>query len=93
MKDITHKVKNPPAQELYFNEAPKETNRLKDVLDQLRELSEALDLPNNLWKDKPKRPGLGLEKTANHSDQEIPRKAYLKMINLIFHKNFIQDHT
>ncbi|MBW0551987.1 hypothetical protein O181_091702 [Austropuccinia psidii MF-1] len=40
MKDITNKTKNPPAQESHFNEAQKEVNPMKDVLDQLQELSE-----------------------------------------------------
>ncbi|MBW0472540.1 hypothetical protein O181_012255 [Austropuccinia psidii MF-1] len=39
IKDITKKIKNPPAEEAHFNEAPKEVNPRKDVLDKLKKLS------------------------------------------------------
>ncbi|MBW0576322.1 hypothetical protein O181_116037 [Austropuccinia psidii MF-1] len=56
-KDITKKMKNPPAQEAHVNEAPKELNPMKDVLDQLKEQSEAVNPPKKVWKDKPNTQG------------------------------------
>ncbi|MBW0569721.1 hypothetical protein O181_109436 [Austropuccinia psidii MF-1] len=64
MKDITKKIKNPPAQEAHVNEAPKEVNPMKDVLDQLKELSEAVNPPKKVWKDKPNTQGSGLAPNA-----------------------------
>ncbi|MBW0469600.1 hypothetical protein O181_009315 [Austropuccinia psidii MF-1] len=64
MKDITNKIKNMPAQEAYVNEAPKEVNPIKDVLDQLKELLDAFNPPNKVWKDKPSTQGSGLAPNA-----------------------------
>ncbi|MBW0464831.1 hypothetical protein O181_004546 [Austropuccinia psidii MF-1] len=61
MKDIERKIKNTPAQEAHFNEVPKEVNQMKDVLDQLKELSGAVNPPKKVWKDKPNTQGSGLE--------------------------------
>ncbi|MBW0477676.1 hypothetical protein O181_017391 [Austropuccinia psidii MF-1] len=52
MKDITKKIRNPPAQEAYVNEAPKEINPMKDVLDKLKERSESFNTPKKVWKDE-----------------------------------------
>ncbi|MBW0505355.1 hypothetical protein O181_045070 [Austropuccinia psidii MF-1] len=60
MKYITKKIKKPQAQEAHFNEAPKEVNPMKDVLDQLKELSEAFNPPKKVQKDKPNTQGSGL---------------------------------
>ncbi|MBW0467690.1 hypothetical protein O181_007405 [Austropuccinia psidii MF-1] len=43
MKDITKKIKNPPAQEAHVNESPKEIHPMKDVLHQMKELSDAFN--------------------------------------------------
>ncbi|MBW0533169.1 hypothetical protein O181_072884 [Austropuccinia psidii MF-1] len=64
MKDITKKIKNSPAQEAHVNQAPKEVNPVKDVLDQLKELSEAANPPKKVWKDKANTQGSGLEPNA-----------------------------
>ncbi|MBW0543668.1 hypothetical protein O181_083383 [Austropuccinia psidii MF-1] len=64
MKDITKKIKNPPAQEAHVNEAPKEVNPMKDRLDQLKELSEAVNPPKKVWKDKLNTQGSGLAPNA-----------------------------
>ncbi|MBW0549393.1 hypothetical protein O181_089108 [Austropuccinia psidii MF-1] len=64
MKDISKKIKNPPAQEDHFNEAPQEVNPMKDLLDQLKELSEAANPPKKVWKDKPNTQGSGLVPNA-----------------------------
>ncbi|MBW0553145.1 hypothetical protein O181_092860 [Austropuccinia psidii MF-1] len=60
MKDITKKIKNITAQEAHVNEAPKEVNPMKNVLDQLKELSEAVNSPKKVWKDKQNTQGSGL---------------------------------
>ncbi|MBW0500539.1 hypothetical protein O181_040254 [Austropuccinia psidii MF-1] len=52
MEDIAKKIRKPPSQEAQVNEAPEEVNSIKDVLDQLKELSEALIPPKKFWKDK-----------------------------------------
>ncbi|MBW0546720.1 hypothetical protein O181_086435 [Austropuccinia psidii MF-1] len=52
MKDITKKISNRPAQKAHVNEAPKEVNPMKDVLEHPKELSEAVNLPKKVWKDK-----------------------------------------
>ncbi|MBW0574631.1 hypothetical protein O181_114346 [Austropuccinia psidii MF-1] len=57
-------MKNPPAQEAHVNEAPKEVNPMKDVLDQLKEISEAVNPPKKVWKDKPSTQGSGLAPNA-----------------------------
>ncbi|MBW0579271.1 hypothetical protein O181_118986 [Austropuccinia psidii MF-1] len=64
MKDITKKIKNPPAQEADVNEAPKEVNPMKDVLDQLKKLADAVDPPKKVWKDKSNTQGSGLAPNA-----------------------------
>ncbi|MBW0532178.1 hypothetical protein O181_071893 [Austropuccinia psidii MF-1] len=64
MKDITKKIKNPPAQEVHVNEAPKGVNRLKDVLEKVEELSEAVNPPKEVWKDKPNTQGSGFAPNA-----------------------------
>ncbi|MBW0486803.1 hypothetical protein O181_026518 [Austropuccinia psidii MF-1] len=61
MKYITKKIKNSPAQEAHVNEAPKEVNPMKVVLDQLKELPEAVNTQKKVWKDKPNTQGSGLE--------------------------------
>ncbi|MBW0525311.1 hypothetical protein O181_065026 [Austropuccinia psidii MF-1] len=64
MKDITKKIENPPAQEAHFNEALKEVSQKKDILDQLKELSEAVNPPKKVWKVKPNTQGSDLEPNA-----------------------------
>ncbi|MBW0538459.1 hypothetical protein O181_078174 [Austropuccinia psidii MF-1] len=64
MKDIRKKIKNPPAQEGHVNEAPKEVNPMKDVLDQLKELSEDVNPPKMVWKYKTNTQGSGLALNA-----------------------------
>ncbi|MBW0545983.1 hypothetical protein O181_085698 [Austropuccinia psidii MF-1] len=64
MEDITKKIKNPPAQEAHVNEAPKEVDPMRDVLDQLKELSEAVNPPKKVWKEKPNTQGSGLAPNA-----------------------------
>ncbi|MBW0560789.1 hypothetical protein O181_100504 [Austropuccinia psidii MF-1] len=64
MKVITQKIKNPSAQEAHVNEAPKEGNPMKNVLDQLKELSEAVNPPKKVCKDKPNTQGSGLASNA-----------------------------
>ncbi|MBW0579971.1 hypothetical protein O181_119686 [Austropuccinia psidii MF-1] len=43
MKDINKKIRNSPAEEAHVNEAPKEVNPMKDVLEHLKEISEAVN--------------------------------------------------
>ncbi|MBW0563709.1 hypothetical protein O181_103424 [Austropuccinia psidii MF-1] len=64
MKDITKRINNPPAKEAHINEAPKEVNPMKDVLEQLKELSDSVNPPKKVWKDKPNRQGSGLAPIA-----------------------------
>ncbi|MBW0467819.1 hypothetical protein O181_007534 [Austropuccinia psidii MF-1] len=64
MKDISKKIKILSAQEAHFNEALKEVNPMKDVLDQLKELSDAWNPSNKVWKDKPNTQESGLEQNA-----------------------------
>ncbi|MBW0499198.1 hypothetical protein O181_038913 [Austropuccinia psidii MF-1] len=64
MKDITNKIKTQSAQESCFNEAPKKVNPMKNVLEQLKELSEAVNPPEKVWKDKPNTQGSGLAPNA-----------------------------
>ncbi|MBW0504549.1 hypothetical protein O181_044264 [Austropuccinia psidii MF-1] len=64
MKDITKKIKNPPGEDAHINESLKEVNPMKDVLNQLKELSEAVNPPNKVWKDKPNTQGSGLAPNA-----------------------------
>ncbi|MBW0547222.1 hypothetical protein O181_086937 [Austropuccinia psidii MF-1] len=72
MKDITTEIKNPPAQEAHVNEEPKEFNSMEEVLDQLKELSEAVNSPKKVWKDKPNTQASGL---ATNAQPFRPRKA------------------
>ncbi|MBW0477956.1 hypothetical protein O181_017671 [Austropuccinia psidii MF-1] len=64
MKDIKKKIENPKAQEAYVNEAPKEVNPMTDVLDWLKDLSEAITQLQKFQKDKPNTQGLDLETKA-----------------------------
>ncbi|MBW0512188.1 hypothetical protein O181_051903 [Austropuccinia psidii MF-1] len=69
MKDITNKINNTPAQEAHVNESPKEFNTMKDVLDQLKELSEAVNPPKKVQKDKTNTQGSGLAPNAQQFRQ------------------------
>ncbi|MBW0485931.1 hypothetical protein O181_025646 [Austropuccinia psidii MF-1] len=60
MKYITKQSKNPQAQEAHVNQAPKKVNQINNVLDQLKELSEAVNPPKKVWKDKPSLQRSGL---------------------------------
>ncbi|MBW0486618.1 hypothetical protein O181_026333 [Austropuccinia psidii MF-1] len=59
MKDITKEIRIPLAQE-----APKEVNTMKDLSDQLKELSKDVNPPNKVWKDGENTQGSGLEPNA-----------------------------
>ncbi|MBW0569584.1 hypothetical protein O181_109299 [Austropuccinia psidii MF-1] len=61
MEDIAKKIRKPPSQEAHGNEAPEELNPIKNVLDQMKELSEAVIPPKKVWKDKANTQGSGLE--------------------------------
>ncbi|MBW0563216.1 hypothetical protein O181_102931 [Austropuccinia psidii MF-1] len=57
VKYITKKIRTPPAQQPPVQEAPQKGNSLKDVLDQLKELSEDFNSPKKVCKDKPHTQG------------------------------------
>ncbi|MBW0485352.1 hypothetical protein O181_025067 [Austropuccinia psidii MF-1] len=63
-------MNKPPAQEAHFNEEPKEMKPMKDGSNQLKELSEAVNSPKMVWKDKPNTQGSGL---APHAQPFRPR--------------------
>ncbi|MBW0570064.1 hypothetical protein O181_109779 [Austropuccinia psidii MF-1] len=92
MKDIMNKMKNPPAQEAHVNEAPSKVNPLKDALEHSKELSEAVNSPKKVWKDKPNKQGSGLAPNAPPFRPRNNQAPFLKIINPMFQHNFIQDH-
>ncbi|MBW0577483.1 hypothetical protein O181_117198 [Austropuccinia psidii MF-1] len=64
MKVITKKRKSLSTQEAHVNEAPKELNPMKDILEHLKELLEGVNSPKQVWKKQPKTQGSVLAPSA-----------------------------
>ncbi|MBW0484745.1 hypothetical protein O181_024460 [Austropuccinia psidii MF-1] len=105
MKDITKKIKNSPAQDAHVNEAPKKSNPMKDVLNQLKELSEAVYPLEKVWMDQTNTQVSGLAPNVQPFRQRntvgplpanyqpyVPAELYLRP-PLKFHYCFENGHS
>ncbi|MBW0513715.1 hypothetical protein O181_053430 [Austropuccinia psidii MF-1] len=79
------KLKNPPDKEAHANEAPKGVSLMKDVLYQVKELSEAVNPPKKAWKDE--------LNTQGYPAEDMEKRIVSRRVINFLYPNFQRVHS